>query len=396
MQRIVHWFTACALLLAGSGVAWADDTLTLTAEQRLRTDSNLFRQPTAPPSGPDDAGKSDVISTSILGVELDKRYALQRVELDAQVAAQRYRRFGYLDHDTFNYRAAWHWSLTPRLHGLLGRERKEFLNDFADFRSRTRNMRMEHITRAEGEAELGRDWHLLAALGHVKRTNDQPVEQEGDFALRNTSVGLRRSSPFGSWISYRLRKGHGDYLNRVAADAAPPVSFDELEHELRVSWPMTGKTTLSGRVAHLERRHAGQPARDYGGVVGSIVLNWDITSKLGLQLGADRNIFSYQTAGSSYTVARSLTLTPYWQIGPRTRLQLNYTHSAQDFGGALSADAIDAGRRDTTRSATLALQWRPLHALSLTAGVHQLRRGSNVAAYRYDSHGAELSAKLDF
>ena len=397
VRHAVRRFALLALLLAcSSQAAHANDTLTLSAEQRLRTESNLFRQPKPEQPTEGGAGRSDTISTSTLGVELDKQYSLQRVEFDAQVAAQRYRRFDYLDHNTFNYRATWHWSLTPRLRGELGRERKEFLNDFAEFRSRTRNMRMEHTTRAEAEAELGRDWHVLAALGHVKRTNDQPVEQEGDFTLRNASLGLRRSSPFGSWISYRLRDGRGDYLNRDAAIADLPVAFDELEHELRASWPVTDKTTLSGRLAHLERRYTGQPARDYDGVVGGVNFNWEFTSKLGLQVGAGRDIFAYQTAGASYTVARSVSLRPHWQIGPRTRLQFSYAHSVQDFGGALSADAIDANRRDTTRSATLALQWQPLHALSLSAGVRQLRRDSNVPAYRYTNHGADLSAKFDF
>lgn len=165
MGRRLHLAPGMVLLLGlvsmrASGQDVDIDALKFTASQAVRYDSNLFRRSIDQ--------RSETKTTTTAGIEFDQRYSLQRVELDATVAANRYRSNDYLNFNALNYRAVWHWSLTPRLHGTLRRTRSENINTFDYFRSFDRNLRTDHETAGDAEVELGRDWRLLGGLERAK------------------------------------------------------------------------------------------------------------------------------------------------------------------------------------------------------------------------------------
>lgn len=390
--RVMPMSAALVGLLA-HGAARADeqDTLNFKARQTVQHDSNLFLRPNASAG----TSRSEVLSTSQAGVELDKRYSLQRIELDADVAAHRYRYNDNLDFNALNYRAAWHWSLTPRLTGTLSEQREEVLNTFDYFRSFERNVRTQRSTRATGEVTVGRDWRLLGDLERVRRSNELPTAQEGDFTVLRQAIGVRRVFPSGSDISYRLRQGHGDYFNRIPGVTAQPTEFDERTHELRASWSASAKTTLSARLAHVEREHPGVAVRDYSGVVGDVGLQWRATAKVGLQVTLARDLAAYQTNTSSYATSNRVTLNPYWNIGPRTLLYMGFDYRRQRFGGA-PPGGQDENRQDITRGTLASLQWRPIDALSLSASLYLSRRSSNLEGFGFRNNMASVSAQFQF
>lgn len=379
-----------ALWLAPALASDETDTFRLSASQALRYDSNLFRRSTG--------ARSETRSTTAAGVEFDKRYSLQRVELDANVAAHRYRSNDYLDFNALNYRAVWHWSLTPRLRGTLARTRSEDINTFDYYRSFDRNVRTDHRTAGHVEAELGRDWHLLAGAEHQRRSNERPTAQDGDFTLRNLSAGVRRSFPSGSSISYRLLDGRGDYHNREPGEGFTPTSFDQREHELQLVWPMTGKTTLRARLAHLERSHAGLPERDFSGPRGNLTLQWSATAQVGLQFVLARELSAYQTNTASYATNNRFALNPYWTLSARTTLYASLDHGRYSFGGALpgSTNAHSEDRKDRTNGAVLGVRWTPLDALSLRASLARERRSSNAEGFGYTNNAARVDATFAF
>lgn len=378
------------LLAACWPAAHADDetdTLTFTASQALRYDSNLFRR--------SNDARSETRSTTSAGVEFDKRYSLQRVELDANIAAHRYRNNDYLDFNALNYRGVWHWSLTPRLSGTLSRTRSEDINNFDYFRSFERNVRTEQRTAGHAEAELGRDWRLLAGADRERRSNERPTAQDGDYTLRNLSAGVRRLFPSGSSVSYRLLDGRGDYQNRLPGTGFAPTAFTQREHEVQVVWPVTGKTTLRARLAHLGREHAGLPERDFSGARGNLSMQWSATAQVGLQLTLARDISAYQTNTASYAVNNRFALNPYWNFSARTMFFAGYDHGRYSFGGALPG-SVDENREDRTNSAVLGMRWTPLQALALRASVARERRTSNTEGFSYTNNAARVDATFAF
>ncbi|KQP21175.1 hypothetical protein ASF45_03040 [Pseudorhodoferax sp. Leaf265] len=363
------------------------DALKVVASQSLRYDSNLFRRSADQ--------QSETLSTTTAGVEFDKRYSLQRVELDLSFNHHRYRSNSYLDFDAVNYRAAWHWSLTPRLHGLLSRTRSEDINTFDYYRSFDRNLRTDLTTTGNFEYEVGRDWSLLGGMTQDERSNERPTAQQGDYSLRSASVGGRRSFPSGSSVSYRYIDGRGDYKNRIPGVSASPTAFDQTVHELRARWPVSAKTTLTATIAHVQREHPGYAVRNFSGTRGNIGLLWNATGKTGIQVTLARDISSYQTDTASFVTSNRLALYPYWSLGPRTVLYGGYDLSRQSFGGALPG-TTDDNREDRTATATLGMRWNPIEALSLTATLGHERRTSNLDGYGYRNRSARMDARFAF
>ncbi|WP_170168082.1 XrtB/PEP-CTERM-associated polysaccharide biosynthesis outer membrane protein EpsL [Pseudorhodoferax soli] len=381
---------AILLALWAASVAAQDvdiDALKFSASQGQRYDSNLFRRSTN--------ARSETLSTTTVGLQLDKRYSLQRVELDVNLASNRYRSNDYLNFNAVNYRAVWHWSVTPRLRGSISRTRSDDINTFDYFRSFDRNVRTDIKTGATAVAVLGRDWLLLGGIERDERSNERPTAQSGDYTLRNISAGVRRVFPSGSRISYRVLDGQGDYFNRVPGVTATPTAYSQLEHEVQVSWSVTAKTTVSATLGYIDRKHRDLAVRDFSGLRGNLNVNWRATGKSGVQLTLARSISPYQTNTASYTVGNRISMYPYWSISSRAAVYASLDHLRYSFDGALPGVDNNA-REDRTNIAGLGVRWEPFDALSLNAGVYRELRTSNLEGFGYSNTSAQFSAKFVF
>ena len=72
--------------------------------------------------------------------------------------------------------------------------------------------------------------------------------------------------------------------------------FNDMEHELRLVWPVTTKTSINARVGHFARKHAHFSQRDFSGFVGNFDINWAITAKTRITAAWARDISNFQTA----------------------------------------------------------------------------------------------------
>jgi exopolysaccharide biosynthesis operon protein EpsL len=382
-------------VLCASGHGHADDldTLNIIARQAFLYDSNVFRSSGLNAANP---VRSDMLSMSVLGLNLDKRYSLQRFELDANVTSYRYRSTTYLDFNALNYRGVWHWSLTPRLYGTLRSSQNEQLNtyDYFDGVPR-RNIGTDRATGGSVEAVLGRDWRLLGGLERQTRTNEQPIAEQGDYSLRRLSTGLRYLFPSGSSISYRYLDVRGDYQNRVPGVSLSPNTFDQSQHELRFAWSVSERTTVEARIAHLSREHAGYAVRNFSGAVGDVDVQWSPTGKLRFQATASRGLTSNLSNTASYLSSTRFVFNSFWSITSRTVLSAGFDRTRNEFEGALPGFA-DENREDTIHSLRVGMRWTPLNALSLGAGLQRTRRTSNIYGAGYLNNSATLDASLRF
>ena len=383
------------LLIAQHARADAEDTFNVTAGVSVQHDDNLFRQSS-------NRAKSDVITVSTLGLKMDKRYSLQRFELEASLVDNRYKTYDYNDFTALNYAAAWRWSLTPYLHGNLSSERIEALNSFSDNpESGTRNLRVDQNQRFDGVLEVGGSWRVLGGVTQTKRANSELSNPEGDIRLNSAEGGLRYDFRSGSSLSYIVRSGRGDYFNRAQPIDATLLDnrFDQLENEVHLIWPVTAKTTVDARAAYLSRTHAHFSERDYAGVVGNLNVNWAITDKTSLTAGFGHELSSYQTTAStsytsSYIRTDRLTFSPLWKISEKTalRARLNYAH--QRYLGA--TDSTLSNRVDTLRTSMIGLEWKPLRALSLGASLQNEKRMSNQPGLDYTDTIAGVTGQFAF
>ncbi|MBP8278231.1 MAG: putative exosortase B-associated extracellular polysaccharide biosynthesis transporter EpsL [Propionivibrio sp.] len=377
-----------------------DDTVSVVAGYALRHEDNLFRLPpgadTRAATGK--SARSDTVDTTSLGLRVNKRYSLQRIQLEADLIDYRYRTFDYLNFTARNYAAAWHWQLTPAFRGTLSSRRTEALNSFNDFTGyRTRNIRVDKNHRLDTVFELDGAWRLLGGMAQSERTNSETFLEESDTRLNTVEAGVRRDFTSGSALSLLLREGRGEYTHRPELSATRQLdnAFEQSEQELLLHWPVSAKTTLQGRLAHLERRHEHFPARDYSGMVGTLSATVRATDTLQFTGGWTHDLNPYQSDTSSYASTDRISLGALWRIGSKTTLRGRYEVARRDFRGAL-AGAPRADRSDTQHGAGLALEWQAYRAVLLSVAVEQERRDSNQSAYDFKNTTGTVSARLTF
>ncbi|MDQ3061030.1 MAG: putative exosortase B-associated extracellular polysaccharide biosynthesis transporter EpsL [Pseudomonadota bacterium] len=396
-REIVLFPLALLGLMAAGAQADEFDTLQFRAGATVQHDSNVFRLSDsanaqaviATPS------RSDTAAITTVGVLLNKPYSLQRFELDVHVDDYRYRNFSSLDFTAVNYAAAWRWSLTPALHGNLTAQRREFVDNSADVQNLGQlNRRTERANLFDAEYEIDGGFRVLGGVFDRATTNSQPFTFEGDTSVQGAEAGLRYVFPSATSLAYRFKKGRGDYPDRLAS-AVFPSSFKDREHELRLDWPYSGKTTLQARLSHFDRAHENLSARDFSGVTGQLHATWVATGKTRVTLGLGRELGSYQTGTASYYQGYQFFIAPTWKPSEKTAVRLRYEHGVRDFKGPLPGFAA-TGRRDKIHLGSLALEWAPIRALKLTLSLQRDKRTSNEPGFDYQSNAVSLGAQVDF
>jgi exopolysaccharide biosynthesis operon protein EpsL len=400
-----------ALLVVGmaqqSARADAEDVFNVVVGASLTRDDNLFRLP--PGSNPQLLlGKSsgaDWITTTSLGLRIDKPWSLQRFQLDATATVYRYRSFSYLDFDGLDYRAAWRWQLTPRLTGSLTADRQQALINYADYRTNytVRNTRTNDDRHFDADWWLHGSWHLIGGISEYQGRNTQTFNAQDDFRLNSAEAGAKYVAESGSSVSLLGRSGRGDYLNRVVGPGSLYDNhFDQHEAELRASWLVSGKSNLDGTLSHVERRHEHFANLDYSGTTGRLDYRWTPTGKLQVDFVAARDIASYQDLSpygyqSTYYVADSLSIAPLWQVGAKTALRLRYDQSQRDFRGDMSPSLLlPYQRNDKPRTLLLGIDWAPTRTLSVSGTLQWDRRSSNITGLDYNEASAGFTAQLAF
>ncbi len=363
-------------------------TLQFRVGQSLQRDSNVFRSPVA---------SSDTYGVTTLGVKLDKRYSLQRIELDVYAQDYRYQDFSELDFTALNYDAAWRWSFTPKLRGNLTADRREFVDNSADVLvgpggTSTVNRRTESALGLDAEYELGAAWRALAGVFQRDLENSRTTA-EADSSVTGGELGARYVFRSGNALDYRFKSGDGKYSGAVGAGL--PRDFSDTEHEFRFEWAPTGRTRVQGRLAQLDRQHDGAPDRDFSGLTGRVNANWVLTGKTQVDAGFIRELSSYQTANTNYYAGDRIYVSPVWKPTEKTALRLRLEQGSRDYKGA-PAGQLASGRRDKTSLASLSLEWEALRALTVAVTAQRDRRTSNTAGAEYSANTIGVSALFKF
>ena len=390
----------------------AGDTFNVTVGTNVIYDSNVFRASTVIPAERfGSPTRSDLIIISSATVSMRKLLGMQRFEASGTFADNRYDNHTFLTFFAKNYNAGWAWYLTPYFHGNLTTTHTESLQNFGlltgFISSNTRNLRTVDNHRFDAVAEITRAWHIVGAVSEYVAKNSQGAVQDFNNRVTSFEGGIRYVSPAGSTLTYTARHGLGVFMDRPAPimERLFDTRFNDMEHELRLVWPVTTKTSINARVGHFARKHAHFAQRDFSGFVGNFDFNWAITAKTRITAAWARDLANFQTASnflfqdfaqfsSSYATSNRFSLTPVWQISPKTSVRLRYEYTARDFHGPVLP--VVANRSDTTHSGQIALDWQPLNMLAVNATLQREHRSSNLFGFDYNVSSGSISAKLNF
>jgi exopolysaccharide biosynthesis operon protein EpsL len=372
------------MALIGSSVTW---------------DSNVFHLPASvdPQARLRRPAKSDRVSTTYAGLRVDKPYAQQRFLLDLTGTAYRYDNFSFLDFNALRYQGTWQWHFTPRVSGTLAADRSEALVNYTDFQNPTlRNVRTVQNRLLSVDAWLFGGWHLLGAATQQAAKNSVSFVQLGSFRVTGGEGGVKYVAGSGSSVTFNLRSVTGHFTDR----AADPVTllddgFRRSESELLATWSVTGKSTLDGRLARVDYHSSHFAERDFTGSAARLGYRWAPTARLSLNLAMSQDLQPWQDSFASYRVDRRLSLGPRWELGARTALAVTLEHAAFDFRNPV-VPLAGPQRRDSLRSAQLALDWQLLRNVSVKASLQRNLYTSTDPAVPFNATVATLDASLMF
>ena len=207
----------CAMAAAlAQPVAAQDRPISLRLSTSILWDANVFRLPDSAPD-PQLArgipGKSDRITTTTLGLRIDKAYAQQRFQLDASQTATRYANFTFLERDAFQYDGAWLWSLTPRISGKLSADHSESLIPFTDLTTPVPNFRATDKRSFNLDGWMFGGWHLLAGAVNTDVKTTQVFLAQPSFNSNSAEVGLKYLAGSGNSIAATTRSTRGTNNN---------------------------------------------------------------------------------------------------------------------------------------------------------------------------------------
>ncbi|MGJ0533046.1 MAG: XrtB/PEP-CTERM-associated polysaccharide biosynthesis outer membrane protein EpsL [Methylocystis sp.] len=373
------------------------DTLNFILGGQVRYDSNLFRL-----SGSEDpepflgrSQKSDMIFSTNAGIRIDKPYSQQRFVIDAMVVDNRFKTYDFLDYTAFNYSAAWHYHVTPRISGILLAEQKQEQNSFAEFRETEKNVQTSNVRLFNVDGDIGGGFHALAGLLDVRARNSKQFEQVGDYQQDGFELGGKWVALSQNWISLLQRETDGEFRGRVLDPVQQlDTGFDQSETEANIYWRLTGKSTIDGKLAYVKREHDNFDDRDYSGMTGRFLYRWEITGKTSLNVSLSRNIYSYQEDENSYYIAETFSIAPVWEYSPKTTFRARYDYSDRDYRGAITA--IPELRQDQLQIFQLAADWKATRNIIVTGILQRDKRSSNFEDFDYNSNSASINAQFLF
>jgi len=391
--RIRTTLTLATLIMAAPAAfaqdASADEGLHFGARLGLEHDSNVLRSTSG--------AVSDTAWTAGVGLKYNKRFSLQRVRADVEWDTWRYNDHSELNFRTLNYALAWDWSVTPRLHGTVSADRRQYREVTTDPVTVTNliGRRTERTELAEGAFDVAGPWQVLAGVSHYRAESTQGFSWDGLPDITYWQVGAGYQASSGSSVVLRYKRGDGDYKDRTFASFAGLNSdFRDTEEELTARWSLTGKTTVDGRLAHVSRKHSAAPQLDFSGMAGALNVAWEITGKTRLTGGLARDISATGVAAGGHVTNDRFFIAPVWNATAKTAFNLRYDHTRRAWHD-VPAGTFSAGRADTIESLQAGVDWQALRTITISGYARHEKLSSSInTGYRATVYG--VTARANF
>ena len=385
-----------ALLTCGAAVGCAHAQEGNTEKLKLRAavtqaqDNNFQR-------AIDTKAVADQINTQTLDVIVALPYGQQRLELEANLAANKHQTFTQFDYTGHNYNAAWRWSLTPSLVGVLSSKRTETLNSVADSVDPTlRNTNVTKIDNLNAGYLLGGPWQLFADYSKGTSTNERALLGINDINFQSHTVGVSYAPSAGNSLNYALRSDTGN-SNSTSNNTSANTSISSGEyrytgHAFVATYAPTVNTSLKGRLAYIEQRFAIAPKFDFSGITGGLEGTWRVTPKTSINTSWLRDITSFQTVDSTHASTDVFSFAPKWQVRPTLSVGWTYKQSVRD--GLGSPNGTASTRRDHMQETMWDINWQPRKYVILRAAYANANRTSSVVDQDYTAQVVTLGAQF--
>lgn len=396
MELLVKRALLSAALLAGPAAA---DPLVLRALGGVVYDSNVFRLPDGarPSTG---GGRDDLVLQAQAGARVEANLSLQQFVVDAAATRYDFRGHQDLSFTGIDATATWNWRVGSHFSGSAGYDLQRRQTSFAEFRQLGRNIVTVRQPFFEGRYRPGADWF---AYGGYRRT-------DADNSAVSLQVADYDSNAYFAGLGYTLRNA-GEFRlgarrteTRFATDQTViiggvplPVRNDFRQDEIEGSllFPLGPKTALTGRLAYTDRRVEQQSGRDFSGLTGRLVLDYQASALVSFELSGRRELTGQDDIQTNFVTTDAVA--GWIQYAPRDYLtfRVQAERATRDYEGfALVAPTL--GRTDHNRSVALTAAYAWPLGSRLDLSLRRETRNSTVDLLDYKATTASATMTLVF
>jgi hypothetical protein len=381
----------CCATRAWSQSSDPDNGLNFSAAQKLQYDSNVFRLPndTNTPTTAAAGQRSDVISTTQLGVSFDKDFGRHHLSLKYVPSVVRYLEFDQFDYEGNNAVADWKGHIGSDGGYGLRYEHIEAASNIADLIVPEKNIVTTDATSADLVLRTGSILQGVTTWRATRSRNSAELEQGGDNEGWSADAGLRMAASADRRTDLRYRHSQYEYPNVIPV-LSQDNSYKQDEVELSWDWRATEPSRFAGRAAYVKRAHDHISERDFSGFVGNFKYIWQPTVASSLTANVFRELGAVTDASASYARTYGLSIAPSWEPVEKTL----------SFGGLLewlhrSYEGFSLIGRPDERTVIVGLNttYKPDPHWVFGFGINDERRHSSDAVRAYSVWTAMLSAR---
>lgn len=367
---------------------------------RVLYDDNLFRLPPGMVPG-DESGetlrRADYANRISAG--LDGRWLLgqQRVDLDLEVADNRFSRNQTFDHISGNGQALWNWRTVGSLSGQIGADYNRALASFANTRLYVRDLLTTFSYFGDVRYGIGARW---AVRGGARRTeaSHSAVEREfDDYRGDSVTAGIEYETPANTLIGWDYRRTEASFPRlQLLEDAPLEPGFSEDAATLRLRYALTGKTLLEGTGGYLKRDYDDPALSDFSGDIWRLSLYWQPGVKTQVIVSGWHELKAYADAESDHFRGTGASLAPVWSPTDKLKLELAFSWEEQEYLGSNLNLPDSIARRDEVGSAQLGVTYSPRSMLELGLSYRREERDSNRDTRTFDDNLGSFSLRFIF
>ncbi|MBK8335657.1 MAG: putative exosortase B-associated extracellular polysaccharide biosynthesis transporter EpsL [Sterolibacteriaceae bacterium] len=397
------------------------DALNFLVGETITYDDNLFRisdsasDQTLSGTSNRDTKRSDMVSTTYLGVTFDKLLSRQNLHADILYNINRYSHYSTLDYNGLRANANWGWQLGNYLKGSLAYERNRTLVDFGSLNPEDRDNARDVNTYDRFYASA--DWwfhpEYSFGVGYSRSASSytSAQRQANEYDADAVELNAKFQPNSGNLIGLSLRQTKGRYPNRqtspnpVGGNVVATVdnSFDQTDAEVNGDWRLTGQSRFFGRLGYTTRTHDQVSERDFSGLTGRLTYDWAFDGKTNLNIGIRREIGAVDDIDAAYVLTDGVSLNPVWNPTSKISLAGKYDWSKRRYEGdpfrvigAGTNPSLQSVRKDTVNTASVSGTYTPLRSLRLILTLQHERRSSTREFVPYRDNLASFSAQLSF
>jgi exopolysaccharide biosynthesis operon protein EpsL len=382
-------------LYAGGARADISDTIKPFVSVAYTYDDNLLRLPDEFPTvfGP----RGDRATQTQAGVLFDRPIGRQRLTGAAKVSRVSFDHYNSLDYNGKDFNADLAWQLGNHLEGNLGGSYSQTLTPFTDFHSDDRNLRTQRREYVNGAWRFHPSWRVRGAFNRFDFSYELPAQRFNNRVEDTSEAGVDYLARSGSRVGLVVRKLKGRYDFPRRFGTLLDEGYDQDELKANIYWTVSGVTTIQVLAGYAKRKHDVFKERDASGANGRITMDWKPSGKLRFKFDGWRDFAAVESSVVNNSLNKGASAAATWDISAKLQGTASVRRERRNFE-RVSGVSFAADPSDTTRGATLGLQYQPLRNVQLGVSAFSDRRNGSpfLGTGSYRAKGASVNASVQF